>query len=98
MRIWNLVEKKEINYVRTLYCELYHIIFWSKKYAIIANKFIKEINVIDIETLEIVTNIKNENFSGIKSIKKVIHPQYGESLLTCSENGTINLFVLYNKF
>ena len=98
VRIWNLVEKKEINYVRTLYSELYYIILWSQKYAIIANKFIKVINVIDIETLEIVTNIKNENFSGIKSIKKVIHPQYGESLLTCSENGTINLFVLYNKF
>ena len=97
VRIWDLIEKTQINCVRTKYCELYHIIFWSNKFAIIANKFIRSINMINIETMEIVTNIKNENLNGIKCIKKIIHPLFGESLLTCSENGDINLYVLYNK-
>ena len=97
IRIWDLYEKIEINFLKTQYCELYYIIPWSDKYAIIANKFIKSINIIDIETLEISTNIRNENLIGIKCIKKAIHPLYGESLLACSENGSIHLFVLYNK-
>ena len=97
IRIWDLYEKIEINFLKTQYCELYFIIPWSDKHIIIANKFIKSINVVDIETLETITIIKNENLNGIKCIKKIIHPLYGESLLACSENGSIYLFVLYNK-
>lgn len=97
IRIWDLYEKTEINFVKTQYCELYYIIPWSNRHFIFANKFIKSINVVDIETLEIITNIKNENLKGIKCIKKAIHPLYGESLLACSDNGSIHLFVLYNK-
>ena len=97
VRIWDLFEKNETNYIKTQNCELYHLINWSNKFAIIANKFMKFINVIDIGTLEIVLIIKNKNLKGIKCIKKIIHPKYGESLLTCSEDGKINLFVLYNN-
>ena len=76
---------------------MYHMIMWSNKFLIVANKFIRAINIINIDSLEIVTAIRNNNLEGIKCIKKIIHPKYGESLLTCSENGTINLYILYDK-
>ena len=95
IRIWDLNEKNEINNVKTDYCDLYHIIYWSNNYAIFVYKFIKSINIINIETLEIITQIKNENLEGVKCIKKIIHPQFGESLLTCSENGDILLYSLF---
>lgn len=97
IRIWDLYEKNEIDCVNTQHCQLYNMIPWSNTFVIIANKFSKSFNVIDIETLELIAVINNENLIGIKCIRKIIHPLYGESLLTCSEDGTINLYILYNK-
>ena len=97
IRIFDLFEKIEIKNTQTEYCEMYHMIMWSNKFLIVANKFIRAINIINIDSLEIVTAIRNNNLEGIKCIKKIIHPKFGESLLTCSENGTINLYILYDK-
>lgn len=97
IRLWNLYEKNEFNSVKSPYCELYHIISWTNKYALIANKFINYIMVINVDTLEIISKIKDEFLNGIKCIKKVIHPKYGESLITCGEDGNINLYEIFIK-
>ena len=92
VRVWDLYLKTEISEVRCEYCELYHIIPWSKRYGIIADKFNNLFKVIDLKNLKIVSNIGGKHFKGIKCIKKIIHPKYGESLLTCSDDGCIKLY------
>jgi WD40 repeat protein len=94
VRIWDLDAKEQINYLDTNNCELYNIILWSNRYAIISYKFGDQIKILDIKYFEIISKFKSEHFNGIKCIKKVIHPLFGESLLTCSEKGDIKLFIL----
>ena len=94
VRMWDLYEKEQINYLDTNNCELYNIISWSNRYAIISYKFQNKIKIIDIKYFEITLQFESEQFSEIKCIKKIIHPIYGESLLTCSEKGDIKLFII----
>ena len=94
VRIWDLDEKEQINYLDTNNCELYNMIFWSNRYAIISYKFGNKIKIMDIKNFEIISIFESEHFNEIKCIKKIIHPLIGESLITCSENGDIKLFIL----
>ena len=94
VRMWDLYEKEQIHYLDTNNCELYNIISWSNRYAIISYKFQNKIKIIDIKYFEITLQFESEQFSEIKCIKKIIHPIYGESLLTCSEKGDIKLFII----
>ena len=98
VRIWDLNEKCEVNSVKTMYLELYCIIPWTNKYAIIGNKFNKCLMVINLDILEVDLKIKCENLNNTKCLKKIIHPFYGESLLCGGEDSNINLFIIYNKF
>ena len=92
VRIWDLYSQVEISEVRCDYCELYHIIPWSKRYGIIADKFNKLFKVIDLVNLKVISNFGGKHLKGIKCIKKIIHPKYGESLLTCGDDGCIKLY------
>ena len=94
VRIWNLDEKIEVNFLNTKSLQLYSILLWNEKCALITNISTNEIKIMDLEYCEIVTILKSNHFIGIECIKKIIHPLYGESLLTCHENGQINLFIL----
>ena len=94
VRIWDLDEKEQINYLDTNNCELYNMIFWSDRYAIISYKFGNKNKIMDIKNFEIISIFESEHFNEIKCIKKIIHPLIGESLITCSENGDIKLFIL----
>ena len=55
VRIWDLDEKSQINYIQTDDLQLYNIIPWSDKCAIIAYKFLNKIKIIDFKYLEIVS-------------------------------------------
>lgn len=98
VRIWDLIEKCEVNSVKTMYLELYNIIPWTNKYAIIGNKFNKCLMIINVDILDVGLKIKCESLNKVRCLKKIIHPIYGESLLCGGEDNNINLFVLYNKF
>ena len=97
VRIWDLYEKTEINFLKTENVELYNIIPWTNKCIIIAYKFMNRIKIMDINYFEIVAEIENNKLNEIRCIKKIIHPKYGKSLITCSEHGEINLFILNEK-
>ena len=97
VRIWDLDEKTQINFIQTENVELYNIIPWSEKCAVIAYKFLNRIKIMDIKYFEIVTEIECNKLNGIKCIKKIIHPLYGQCLISCSENGEINLFLFNEK-
>ena len=48
--------------------------------------------LIDININKIICKIYTKECFGIISIKKLIHPIYGESILTCGRNDSIKLW------
>lgn len=97
IRIWNLYNKKMIGVIKTEYCGISYIIRWSDIYYIIADQENYSFKVIDIEQLKVITdnkvNIKNKE-KGVICIKKMYHPKYGESILTCDGDKEIKLWIL----
>ena len=53
----------------------------------------KSFKVIDLDD-ESIYNINTEHKKELISIKKIIHPKYGESLLTAGEDKTIKLWTI----
>ena len=70
---------------------IYGIVNYNEKYLILG-----DINgillVYDLNINKIISKINTEECSGIISIKKLIHPKYGESILTYDRNGCIKLW------
>ena len=81
---WNNIEKQN---------NIYDIIKWSNKYIIISNYHNSCINIIDVNQNKIINCIKENDNTHFLFIKKIIHPIYGEALLTSSENSTIKLWI-----
>ena len=81
---WNKIEKQN---------NIYDIIKWSNKYIIISNYHNSCINIIDVKQNKVINFIKENDKSHFLFIKKIIHPIYGEALLTSSENSTIKLWI-----
>jgi len=92
INIWDLYSKKIFKIINTNNCVLYNIIEWNDKYIMAADFENKSIKIIDIETLEVVYDIKKVHKKGVKSIKKIYHHIYGESLLSSDEDGIIKLW------
>ena len=70
-----------------------HTIEWNKKYIIVADFNNKSFKIIDIDNGTIY-NINTEHIDGLKCVKKVNHPIYGESLLTSGKDKTIKLWTI----
>ena len=83
---------------------LSQIIQWNKKYIIITNGNKNNILVFDIESGNIISKIFSKHEKGIMNIKKVIHPFYGESLISCGLEGSIFIWTVtqpqspFNKY
>ena len=94
--IWNLYTKKLINKIKMPKCRLMHIIEWNNKYLIVSDFDNKTFKVIDLEKKR--NNIydfhdkEGQHTSYVKSIKKIIHPIYGECLLTAGSDKKIKLW------
>ena len=73
---------------------LSQIIQWNKKYIIITNGNKNNILVFDIESGNIISKIFSKHEKGIMNIKKVIHPIYGESLISCGLEGSIFIWTV----
>jgi len=91
IKIWDLEEK---NIFKNIYVtdRLYHIIEWNNKYIIVADFNNKSFKIIDYEYKKIPINIKAQHKDNVKCVKKILHPLYGESLLTASRDKTIKLW------
>ena len=90
--IWDLFAKQIVYYKKISKVELYNIIPWSLKYLIISGGSNKSIKIFDIEIMKEVNNIKTEHSSNINCIKKIMHPTYGECLLTSGNDHQIKLW------
>ena len=68
------------------------IIKWNDRYILVSD-LDNSIKILDIEKLEFVGKIEGGATEGIKCIKKIYHPTYGESLLSCGRDKVIKLWV-----
>ena len=71
---------------------------WNNKYIIAIDGYSwkrkKILKIIDLENNKVISKIEEEHTNKILFIKKIYHPNYGESLLTGQKNGTIKLWVI----
>ena len=69
-----------------------HIIEWNNKYIIVADLDNKSFKIIDLDENKIISNIGGQHEDWVKCIKKIYHPIYGESLLSCGEDKCIKFW------
>jgi len=92
INIWDLYNKNSIKKININKCKLNNIIEWNDKYIIVADFGNKSFKIIDNETFKLISDIKGVHKKGVKSIKKIYHPIYGESLLSSDQEGIIKLW------
>ena len=92
LAVWDLKNKSSNYFKKISKVELYNIIQWNKQYAIVSGGKNKNIIIYDIENLEVFKNIPTEHSSNLNCIKKIIHPLYGECLLSSGNDHKIKLW------
>ena len=91
IHVWNLYTKKIIFVIETKLI-LCHIIQWNEKYAIAANFENKSFIVVDLEEKKIYNDINQEHTMEVKCVKKLLHPKFGECLLSAGRDNIIKLW------
>ena len=92
INIWDLYNKKIFKTINTNKCILAHIIEWNNKYIIAADANNKSFKIIDLDENKIISDIGGQHTDKVISIKKIYHPIYGESLLSCGEDKCIKFW------
>ena len=90
--IWDLLNKNLMNYIKISKVELYNIIQWNQKYAIVSGGSTKLIKIFNLEEFKEVGNIKTNHHSNLNCVKKINHPLYGEALLSSGNDHKIKLY------
>ena len=80
IRIWNFHSGQLLNKIKINNINIYGICLWNNDYLFVGCEDMT-IKIIDINNGIVVKNIDGHNY-GITSIKKIIHPKYGECLLS----------------
>ena len=88
---YNLENKEYVN-IMYLKSELHYITEWNDRYIIMADYMRKSIKIMDFKSFKLISNIIGQHTEGIKCIKKIFHPVYGELLLTAGDDNTIKLW------
>ena len=91
INIWNFNSGKLIDTIKILDYSIIDICLWNSNYLFVSCKF-KAFKLIELSTKSIVKTF-NEKGYDVGIIKKFIHPEYGESLITVQEKGKINLWI-----
>ena len=94
INIWDLYSKKIFKVINTNNCLLAHIIQWNDNYVLVADFNHKSFIIVDLEEDEIISIYNIQHTKEVKCIKKINHPIYGESLLSCSKDNTIKLWII----
>ena len=92
--IWDLKDKSLYYFRKISKVELYNIIQWNKQYAIISGGANKSIIIVDLENLKEYKTIQTDHSSNVNCIKKIIHPVYGECLLSSGNDHKIKLWTI----
>ena len=91
INIWELFNKKNYKTFEIKVNYLYEMIEWNNKYCIIIDNN-NSIIILDIENNIIISKIIGKDVNNVKSIKKIYHQIYGESLLTGHNDNSIKLW------
>ena len=94
INIWNLYSKQIFKVINTNKCLLAHTIQWNNQYMIVADFNNKAFIIVDLYEDDIISIINAQHTKEVKSIKKINHPIFGESLLSCSKDNIIKLWTL----
>ena len=65
---------------------------WYDKYVIAAEKFNSSIIIIDLLQRKVINVLKNKNNSCVITLKKIIHPLFGQSILSSDLDKNIILW------
>ena len=90
--IWDL---ENFNYISSIYLKsgyFYHIISWSNRYLFISEKFNSSIIIIDTKANKAISLYKNIHKTFVIGLKKIVHPLFGESLLSSDISNNIFLW------
>ena len=90
--LWNLETNKLIKSIKCPSCNLRGLSIWNNQYILAASSD-KSIKIVDLLQDECVGSIQGAHTNSLCSIKKVVHPKYGESVISASVDGTIKLWV-----
>ena len=95
VRLWNLENHQLIKNIKCQSVSLRGLCLWNQKYILAASSD-KCFKVIDLEKGELVCSVSGQHNNSMCTIKKIMHPLYGEGLLTGSIDGTIKLWINKN--
>ena len=91
VRMWDLRNNKIIKSIRCPSVSLRGLCLWNKKYLIAASSD-KSFKVFDLEKEQMACSISGQHFNSLCTVKKILHPKYGEALLTGGVDGKIKLW------
>ena len=95
LRIWN-IEKKEIyKSIQASGCNLRGICFWNDRFIIAASSD-KGFKIFDLENNKNIITIHGHE-SVLCTVQKIMHPLYGESLISSGIDGNIKLWIQKNN-
>ena len=91
IRIWDF-DKKELKNKINMNSKIIGITLWDDNYLFVSNcEKPYKIKILDLEKGEKVKKYKGHN-GNVISFQKILHPKYGESLLSISSDKTIRLW------
>ena len=92
--IWDLLKQRMFKIIDIDLNFDFFILPWNDKYIIAYDEKINSIVIVDRFHNKIISKIKALNNKKILNIKKINHPIYGESLLSCDDEKTIKLWTI----
>ena len=94
IRIWNFHTGILLNKIKINNCKLYGICLWNREYLFVGCDD-KNIKLIDLNKGIVIKDLNGHNKS-VATIKKIIHPLYGECLLSQNmDNSQIKLWIIF---
>ena len=91
VRLWNLENNTLMKTIYCASCSLRGLCLWNSQYIIAASSD-KSFKVIDFVNEKCVTSKSGQHANSLCSVRKIIHPKFGETLLTGSIDGSIKLW------
>ena len=91
IRIWNFHSGELLNKIKLGNIKLFGICLWNSKYLFVgcANKKIK---LLELKNGKIIKNLDGHN-ECVTTLKKIVHPQFGNCLISQSLDNTIKLWI-----
>ena len=72
----------------------FEIIPWNEQYVIAANYKNNSFDIFDIEKGELFKQITTSHSAGVRAVKKIFLPNYGECLFTSGHDNVIKMWSL----